>query len=215
MRIIRLFAATLFIAAIAAIPAFAQQRGGAQQPAATAPAQPQQSTGPVPASKIAFVNTQAFADDKIGIARYVAALKNLDREFQPRVTEMQNMANRLKTLNDDIQKLSSNPAVVDEKTINAKREEGEGLQRDLEYKKKQYDAAVGKRYEEVVGPISNDIGNALTTYAKAHGITMILDASKLLEAIITVDPNMDITSEFISEYNSKNPATASTAAPGR
>lgn len=213
MRIIRLFAATLFIAAIAATSAFAQQRGA--QPASTPPsAATAQPGGPVPPAKIAFINTDAFRDEKQGIARFVAALKSLDREFQPRITEMQTMANRLKTLNDDIQKLSQQP-VVSEKTINDKREEGEGLQRDLEYKKKQYDAAVAKRYEEVVGPISNDIGTALTTFAKTHGITMILDASKMLEAIITLDPNMDITAEFINEYNSKNPATASTAAPGR
>jgi Skp family chaperone for outer membrane proteins len=215
MRIIRLFAATLFIAAIAAIPAFAQQRGGVAQPASTPPsAATAQPGGPVPVSKIAFINTDAFRDEKNGIARFVAALKNLDREFKPRIDEMQAMANRLKTINDDIQKLSGNP-VVDEKSVNAKREEGESIQRDLEYKKKQYDAAAAKRYEEVVGPISNDIGNALTNYAKAHGITMILDASKMLEAIITLDPNMDITAEFVNEYNSKNPATASTTAPGR
>jgi hypothetical protein len=35
------------------------------------------------------------------------------------------------------------------------------------------------------------------------------------ESILTIDPSMDITTAFIAEYNSKNPATASTAAPGR
>jgi Skp family chaperone for outer membrane proteins len=201
----------MFIAVIAAIPAFAQQRGGAAQPAAPA------TGGPVPASKIAFVNTQAFGDEKAGIGRYVAAMKNLEREFSPRLTELQNLQNKIKTIVDDIQKLSANSQLVDDKTINAKREEGEGLQRDLEYKKKQYDAAVAKRYEDIVGPISNDIGTALTTFAKARGITLVLDLSKpaMLETILFGDPALDITSEFITDYNSKNPATASTAAPGR
>ncbi|MBV9957396.1 MAG: OmpH family outer membrane protein [Acidobacteria bacterium] len=212
MRIIRLFAATLFIAAIAAIPAFAQRSGAAPTtPAATAPAQTG-PTGPVPSSKIAYVDTEAFSDEKTGITRYVAALNNLQREFQPRQTELQNLANRIKAIADEIQKTGS---VSDPKALQDKQSEGERLQRELEYKKKEYDAAVAKRYDEVVGPISQDIGNALIAFAKQRGITMTFDISKLAGAILTLDRSMDITTEFVKEYNSKNPATASTAAPGR
>jgi hypothetical protein len=39
---------------------------------------------------------------------------------------------------------------------------------------------------------------------------MILDISKLAPAILTVNPNMDVTAAFIAEYNSK-PSTASAA----
>lgn len=211
MRIIRLFAAAIFIAAIVVVPTFAQQRPGAAQPAATTPAQ---ATGPVPASKIAFVNTQAFDDEKVGINRYVAAMKNLQREFQPRQTELQTLDTRLKAIADEISKTQS---VADPKALQLKQEEGEKLQRELEFKKKEFEAAAAKRYEEVVGPINADIVKALDVFAKARGITMILDVSKqaILESILTVDPAMDVTAPFIVEYNSKNPATASTAGPGR
>lgn len=211
MRIFRLIAATLFVAALAALPAFAQQRGGA---AATQPATPAQASGPVPSSKIAFVNTQAFGDEKAGITRYVAAVKNLQREFQPRTTELQTMQTRLQTLVKEIETLT-NSAVVDPKTITAKQEQAETLQRDMKRKKEDADAAAQKRYGEVVEPISNDIGKAMDAFAKSRGITMILDVSKMVEAILTVDPTMDVTAAFIAEYNSKNPATASTTAPGR
>ncbi len=210
MRIFRLFAATMFIAAIAALPAFAQQRGGAGTPPAATPAQA--NNGPVPSTKIAFVNTQAFGDEKAGINRYIAAVKNLEREFDPRQKELQAMAARIKALAEEITKIQ---AVAKPEDIQRKNEEGEKLQRDLEYKKKDAEAAFQKRYTEIVGPISNDIGKALDAFAKQRGITMILDVSKLAEAIITLDPNMDVTEAFIVEYNSKNPATASTAAPGR
>lgn len=211
MRIFRLFAATIFIAAIAAIPAFAQQRPAPAQPPATVPTQ---STGPVPASKIAYINTQAFDDEKAGINRYIAAMKNLQREFQPRQTELQNLDTRLKAIADEISKTRS---VADPKALQLKQEEGERIQRELEFKKKEYEAAAAKRYEETVGPINADIVKALEVFAKARGITMILDISKqaLYESILTVDPAMDVTAAFIVEYNSKNPATASTAGPGR
>jgi Skp family chaperone for outer membrane proteins len=215
MRIIRLFAATMFIAVIAAIPAFAQQRGGGAPPSA-APA----TGGPVPASKLAFVNTQAFGDEKAGIGRYIAAAKNLDREFAPRVAELQALQNKLKALVEEINKLNAAggaSGVVSTKTLDDKRDEGERLQREFEYKKKEFDAAYAKRYEDVVGPISNDIGTALTAFAKARGITLVLDMSKpaMYETILFGDPALDITTEFVADYNSKNPATASTAAPGR
>lgn len=211
MRIFRLAAATIFIAAIAAIPAFAQQKPAAAQPAAAAPAQ---AAGPVPASKIAYVNTQAFDDEKAGINRYIAAMKNLQREFAPRQTELENINTRLKAIADEISKTRS---VADPKALQLKQEEGEKLQRELEYKKKDYEAAAAKRYEDTVGPINADIVKAMEVFAKARGITMILDISKqaIYESILTVDPAMDVTAAFIAEYNSKNPATASTAGPGR
>lgn len=215
MKIFRLFAATLFLAAIAALPTYAQQRNSGA--AAAQPAAPQTSNAPVPATKIAFVNTEVFRDEKQGITRYVAAMKNLEREFQPSYTELQTMANRIKTLADELSKLNaaSNAAVIDQKSIQAKQEEGERLQRELKFKKEDAEARFQKRYQEVVGPISQDIGKALDAFAKQRGITMILDVSKMIDSILTVDESMDVTAAFITEYNSKNPATASTAAPGR
>jgi Skp family chaperone for outer membrane proteins len=99
--------------------------------------------------------------------------------------------------------------------IQRKREEGDKLQRELKYKKEDAEAAYRKREEEVMGPVSQDITIALNEFAKQRGITMTLDISRLAEAIMTVDPNMEITAAFVAEYNSKNPATASNVGPGR
>jgi Skp family chaperone for outer membrane proteins len=210
MKNFRLIALAALLAMFTVITAFAQ---GQQRPAAptTAPA----TSGPIPETKIAFVNTEAFGDAKAGIARYVAAVTALDREFQPRQQELTSLQTQITTIADDINKLSASQSVVDPKTIQSKQDQGEKLQRDFKYKKEQYDADAGRRYREAVSPISEDIGKALDAFAKARGITMILDISKLAPAVLTVNQSMDVTAQFISEYNSKNPATASTAAPGR
>ncbi|MDQ1421915.1 MAG: hypothetical protein QOJ52_3877, partial [Acidimicrobiaceae bacterium] len=133
----------------------------------------------------------------------------LEREFQPRQTELTTMQTRIKALADEIGKLSGS-SVVDPKTIQAKQDEGESLQRDLKYKKEQADAAFAKRYDEAIAPISQDIGKALTQFATQRGITMILDISKLAPAVLTANPNMDVTQAFIAEYNSKPVASAGT-----
>lgn len=208
MRNIRILAAAIMLAAIVAVSASAQTRPAGTTTPATRPAAPAASNAPLPDTKIAFINTDAFGDEKGGITRYVAAVKSLEREFKPRQDELNGMQTRIKALADEIGKLSGN-AVVDPKTIQAKQEEGERLQRDLKYKKEQADADFAKRYQDVVSPISTDIGNALTQFANQRGITMILDISKLLPAVLTANPAMDVTAAFIAEYNSR-PTTAST-----
>ena len=207
MRNFRIFAAALMLAATVAVTASAQTRPAT--PAATTPARPA-SNAPVPDTKIAFIDTGAFGDDKAGITRYVAAVKSLEREFKPRQDELNTMQTRIKAIADEITRLSGGGSVVDPKTIAAKQEEGERLNRDLKYKKEQADADFSKRYQDVVSPISQDIGKALDAFAQQRGLTMILDISKLAPAILTVNPAMDVTQAFISEYNGKNPATAST-----
>ncbi|HEY0385845.1 MAG TPA: OmpH family outer membrane protein, partial [Pyrinomonadaceae bacterium] len=122
--------------------------------------------------------------------------------------ELNTMGTRLQTLADDIKKLTA-ANVVDPKTIQAKQDEAEALQRDMKRKKEDADALFTKRYEAVVRPISEDIQTALNSFAQTRGITMILDISKLAPAVLSANPAMDVTEAFIREYNSTHPATAS------
>lgn len=208
-----MIAASTILAAITALSAFAQAPARPNttpaRPAATTPAAASNPNANVPDSKIAFINTEAFGDEKVGITRYINAIKSLEKEFQPRQTELTTMNTRLKTLADEIQKLGA-ANVVDPKTVQAKQDEAEQLQRDMKRKKEDADAAFQKRYEAVVSPISQDIGKSLTDFANTRGITMILDISKLMPAVLTVNPAMDVTEAFIVEYNRTHPATAST-----
>jgi len=103
--------------------------------------------------------------------------------------------------------------VVDQQSIQAKQEEGEKLQREYKYKKEDLDLLLQKRYREVVGPVSQDIGKELDAFASQRGLTMILDMTKLADAILTAKRETDITAAFIAYYNAKNPATAAATTP--
>jgi Skp family chaperone for outer membrane proteins len=211
-------AAACVISIGASIPTNAQARPAAT-PTPARPAAPQSTpmrpavpqpapvAGPanVPASKIAFVDTTVFGDEKAGIKRYINAVITVQKAFEGKNTELLNLQSQIKAIADEINKLSANNSIVSAETIRAKQGEGERLQRDLKYKKEQAEADFQKRYTEVVGPVSSDIGNALTQYASQNGLTMILDISKLLPAVLTVNPAMDVTQAFIADYNSKHP----------
>ena len=203
MQLFRLSAAAVIFAAGVSISASAQTRP-ATAPPKQAPPQTPASNAAVPATKIAFIDTTVFGDDKGGINRYISVVKGLEREFQPRQNELVNIQTRIKAITDELQKLSGN-AVVDPKTVAAKRDEGERLQRDLKYKKDQADADFAKRYQDVVGPISTDIGKAIDQFAAQRGISLVLDISKLGPSVLTLNPAMDVTQAFIIEYNRTHP----------
>jgi Skp family chaperone for outer membrane proteins len=103
--------------------------------------------------------------------------------------------------------------VPDQKTIQAKQQLGESLQNEGTTKKDRLDEDVSKRYEQIIGPISSQIGAAMDQFARQRGVTMTLDVSKLLPAILTAVPAVDLTQAFINEFNSKNPRTATPPRP--
>src|SRR5258707_6914067 len=174
----------------------------APRPAAT----PAASNAPVPDSRIALIDTTMFGDEKNGIWRYVDAAKSVQAEFKTRTDELQSIQTRLNALATEIQTLMKAP-VPDQKTIQAKQQQGATLQEEGKTKKDRLDEDISKRYEQVIAPISSQIGAAMDQFARQRGITMTLDASKLLPAILTVVPATDLTQAFINEFNSKNPRT--------
>ena len=205
-----------FLLSIAALSVNAQGARPAAtpaRPAATPAPNPAPVTNaPVPESKIAFIDTSTFADEKNGIKRFVAAVQSIQRELKPNVDGLSAIQTKAAQLAKDIDTLSKSP-VVDQRSIQAKQEEGERLQREFKYKKEDYDSLVQRRYREVVGPVSEDIGKELDAFAAQRGLTMILDMTKIADAILTAKRETDVTAAFIAYYNAKNPGTAAATAP--
>ena len=162
----------------------------------------------VPPSRIAAIDTSIFSDEKLGIFRVIDATLSLRNEFRARDQELKTIQARLNVLVEDIRKLrQANP--VDQKAIQAKQEEGQRLQQDFDEKKDRYQEDYERRYSQVMGPVSQQIGKALDEFAAQHGITMTLDVSKMLPAILTALPTVDVTAAFIAEFNRKNPRAPS------
>jgi outer membrane protein len=208
-----------FVMAVALLTVAAAQQAFGQpaQPKPQAPtAQPQtpatQTTVNVPVGKIAVIFSAAFQDPKVGIAKFVALQNQLTNEFKKPQDDLNQAAQRVQTLQDEITKLQSSVAPVDPKSIQAKIDQLDQLKKDSQRKLEDTQALYQKRRQEVFGPLQDDVGKALDAYAKARGITMVIDASQI-EGILYAAESMDITQAFINEFNSKNPATASATTP--
>lgn len=204
MKTFRSIAAVFAFAAIFAISAFAQT-------------QPTTATAP---GKLGVVNTQIFDTDKTGIAKYVTAMNALEAELKPDITALQTMGNRLQALQTEIegyQKQLSDPAPkvpIDktkiQTTAQAKYEEFQTMQIEFKRKQEDYKQKAERREAAVMGPIRQDIGNALQEFGKKNGYMMILDASKLDGAglLLAFDEKYDVTKDFIAFYNTRTPTTA-------
>jgi Skp family chaperone for outer membrane proteins len=200
MKIDRLIAAFAFLLALSFSAVFAQ-------PKPAAPAQsPAQSAATVPESKIALIYSDAFLDAKTGIARFSTLVTTLNREFQPRQTELQTMQQRITTLTNEVNQAQAASSVVDPKSIQAKIDTLEQLKKDYQRKGEDAQTAYNKRKQEIFQPLQDDIGKALEVYAKQRNINVIIDGSAV--PLVYAADSIDITRAFINEFNSKNPATA-------
>lgn len=203
MKIDRLIVAVAFVMALAVSPVLAQTRP-AGSPAST-------QTGNVPESKIALVYTDQFLDAKTGIAKFTSLVATLNREFQPRQTELQQMQERIKTLTNEVNQAQLASAVVDQKSVQVKADQLEQLKKDVTRKAEDGQAAFDRRRKDLFSPVQEEIAKALEVYAKQHSINVLIDGSQV--PLVYAADSIDITRAFINDFNSKNPATAAVTPP--
>ena len=197
-----LIAAFAFMVTIALSSVLAQTRPAPTQPA------PSQATAPIPDSKIAVIYSAEFTVEKTGIARFATLVNALNKEFDIKKKEIDALTLKAQQLNDDIEKTKN---VADPKQIQLKADQLEQLKVDLKRKGEDAQALYEKRQGEIFQPLQDDIGKALEIYAKARGINVVIDGSRV--PVVYAADSLDITRAFINEFNSKNPATASVTTP--
>ena len=181
------------IVAVAALAAFAILAQTQTRPAATS-------------TNVAIIDSSAFNDDKAGIARVMVAMQQIETKFQPLRNEIRGMRERLNTMRSDIQKkrMVQDPKLTAQQTDDADRLE-------VEIKRKAEDAQANYQRESlaVLDPLQKDIGTALTAYAQSRGINLLIDANRV--PIVYAAASLDITKDFIADYNRTHPAGAAPA----
>ena len=204
----------------AAILAAISLSANAQRPAAPPAAQPTPPATSAPAtatqlptSKMAVIYTDAFLDPKTGIAKFNTILTKLNGEFQTVKNDLTQMQTRAQTLQDEITKLQqAGPGVpVDQRTVNTKVDQLEQLKKDIQRKGEDAQGAYNRRRQELFAPLQEEIGKALEVFARARGINAIIDGTQV--PLLYAADSIDITRPFITEFNSKNPATAVATPP--
>ena len=192
MKVFRISVAAIVFAAFG-ILAYTQTRPGAN------PAAPANRPAAAPA-KIATIDSSAFADEKAGIGRVMAAMKTLEAKFQPLRTELRGMRDRLNTMRADIDKKRS---IQDQRMTAQQIEAADQLEVTIKRKAEDAQASYQKESVAAMEPLQKDIFNALTAYSQSKGISLLIDLTRV--PVIYAAPTLDITKEFIADYNRTHP----------
>ena len=194
MKVFRIsIAATVFAAF--AILAYTQTR-----PAAN-PGAPANRPAAAPVN-IAIIDSTAFSDDKAGITRVMNAMRALEAKFQPLRNELRGMRDRLNTMRADIDKKRS---IQDQRMTAQQVEEADRLEVQIKRKAEDAQASYQKESLASLDPLQKDIAEALRAYSQAKGISLLIDINRV--PVIYAASTLDITKDFIADYNRTHPAT--------
>ena len=136
-------------------------------------------------------------------------MQQIDTKFEPLRAELRSMGERLNNVRSDIQKKR---AIQDANLTAQQTDEADRLEIQIKRKTEDAQTSYQKETAAVLGPLQSDIGTALTAYAQSRGFTLVIDANRV--PIFYAAASLDITKDFITEYNRTHPA-APAAAPAR
>lgn len=153
------------------------------------------------AGRTVLINTDAFYNPQDGIPALLNAMNLLNNEFKPVSNEIAAMNTKI-----SIEEKALAAAVAANDSAAATTHNDNLVELNREAKLKSDDAAqrVEKRRQALVGPIEAKVVKAMSAYATAKGIDVILDAnSSPLYLSPTWQQANDVTADFITWYKAQ------------
>lgn len=180
----------------------------AQQPGAGAPQKPA-APALLPKGKIAVINTGAFQEK---VEEFKAKIESLSRQFEPRVKEVQGLADKINALETTLKSQNGvlAPAKIAEMTENL-----DSMKRDYKRKAEDLEADAGRARDKAFEPITGKLGKFAEDYTAKRGIVMLVDIANAVRSgtVIWFDPRSDVTQDFINGYNKANPVANAATKP--
>jgi Skp family chaperone for outer membrane proteins len=169
----------------------------------------QTPAAPAGKGKIAVINTGVFQEQ---IGEFKAKLDALNKQFEPRIRELDQLGTQIKTREDTLKSQGSalTPAKVAELT-----EQVESMKREYQRKGEDLQADGGKARDLALQPVSEKLERFAREYTARKGITVLIDLANAYNAglIVWLDQRLDVTEDFIKEYNKANAVPAAGATP--
>jgi len=174
----------------------------AQQPAPGGAPRP--APGPLPKGKVAVINTGMFQDQ---VGEFRAKVEALNRQFETRVKEVQGLTDRVSALETTIKTQGS---ALSAARIAELTEQLEGMKREHQRKTEDLQADANRARDKAFEPVSAKLVKFAEAYTARQGIVLLVDLANSAQsgAVLWVDPRIDITKDFIAEYNKANPVAA-------
>lgn len=198
----------IFRVLVSAIAFLALGIAASAQQVATSPAQGG-APAALPNGKVAMINTTVFYTQ---LAEFKVKLDELNRQFEPRIKDLEGKADRITALETTLQTQSNalTPAKVAEFN-----EQLQKLKRDYQRQQEDLQADGQRAREQSFAPLDEKLGKFAEAYAAKKGIILLVDLANAVNSntIVWYDTRSDVTQDFVNEYNKANPVPAGATKP--
>lgn len=163
------------------------------------------AAGPAASGKVGVLNVQgAIANTAEG----KQASAELQSQFAPRQTELQNLQ---KQIEDIRQRLQTGGDKLSQEEQARLQRQGETLTKQAQRKQEDYNDDVQAALGEVRDRIGRKLVDILDRYARENGYVAIFDSSSQASPIIYASNQIDVTPDIVKLYDQAYPVKASTA----
>jgi outer membrane protein len=160
------------------------------------------------APKIAVLNVQV-AITSTSEGKQAAA--ELQSQFSPRQTELQNMQRQIDDIRSRLQ--TGQTTLSDDEKARLARE-GDQLTRNLQRKQQESQDDFNDSQQDVVNRIGRKLVEILDAYSKQNGLSVVFDTSGQQTPVIFASNEIDITQEIIRLYDQKFPVGKTSGGTG-
>jgi hypothetical protein len=158
-----------------------------------------------PTSRVALVRAGEFYAEQTGIARLAEAQRKLMEAIRSEDSAYRKQVSNLELLKQEITALERDASKQSEAAM--KRPLVPQLEKDIEERKFMLDEAYQLKEREIIAPVIRGIIDELDRYRQTKQFNLVLNADNLNQGgtLLSFDPGIDITADFIQHYNKKYP----------
>jgi outer membrane protein len=169
-----------------------------------------QAAGAPASAKVGVISVQAAI---ASTAEGKQAAAELQSQFAPRTTELQNLQKQIEDLRNRLQ--TGQSTLSDEEKARLQRE-GDQLTRTFQRKQQEFQDDTNDAQQDVVNRIGRKLVDVLNKYSKENGYSIILDTSSQQSPVLFAANQIDVTQDIIRLYDQSYPVkTSAGAAPAR
>ncbi len=165
-----------------------------------------QAAAPV-TTKVGVINIQAAI---ASTAEGKQAAAELQSQFAPRTTELQNLQKQIEDLRNRLQ--TGQSTLSDEEKARLQRE-GDQLTRAFQRKQQEFQDDTNDAQQDVVNRIGRKLVDVLNKYAKENSYSVILDDSSQQTPVLYAANPIDVTQDIIRLYDQSYPVKTGAATP--
>jgi outer membrane protein len=168
-------------------------------------AQGTSAAGSAATGKVGVINVRQAI---VSTAEGKLASAELQSQFAPRQTEMENLN---KQLNDLRQRLAAGEGKLSDEEKARLTQQGQRLGAQLERKQNEYQEDVNGVQGEVIDRIGRKMLDVLDRYARENGFVIILDSSAQNTPILYASTQIDVTQDIVRLFDQAYPVKSSAA----